>query len=189
VFVCVLAVIDGIAGIGVIDRSYAESGDPAKAEIEKSFSSNGVRADQDVMYRSPDGFVVLVPAGYEYTALTSGPMRLVAKRKTDVLAVGKISASSGLEVFVPEVRKHLAKQLPTHTFSDPVPVRVNNVDAMRLESQYVQDGVLRNDVMVFFKPTTDVFELVLTCPRDSLDAHAAEYNKVIGSFRVTQPPR
>jgi hypothetical protein len=156
---------------------------PTANELKKAFTSNNSFAKEDILYQSPDGYSIIIPAGYSYTAQSLGMLRLTAKKGDSVFFLMKTQSSDPLEKIMKDSQNYLKNQNSTYIFSETTPIKLNDIAGLRTDVQVIKNNTPANGVFVIFKKDDGVYVLQFACLKESFEAMRAEFEKVINSFR------
>ena len=103
---------------------------------------NDSLAGQDHIFKSPDRYTLVVPAGYAYTTLSSGAMSMTAvkKRSKSAIIVAKYKTDDDLESLVQGTIEVLKRKNPTYAFPSESPVSIGDKEAIEGDVDVEKEG-------------------------------------------------
>ena len=184
---CVM-MLSSIVQIGNAYRNDKESRVPTKDELQKVIAANNTLVDQDFVYDSPDGYSVMVPAGYAYTTFPSGAISMTAVRKESTgqsaILVAKQLSSEELESLVLKTIDVLKHKNSTYVFSRSSEVPLGDKKAIRVDLDVQKEGVPIKGILIFAKTGSTCFEIMMTCPASDYGEESPSFEKVIQSSKI-----
>ncbi len=72
--VCCFLLLYSLIGSTNAYRKYVQGRPPTRGELQKAMAANNTFVTQDAVFTSPDGYTLVLPAGYAYTTYSSGPI-------------------------------------------------------------------------------------------------------------------
>jgi len=187
---CSFLVLYSIIGIIHGYRNYTQGRLPTKGELKKAIAANSTLVDQDFVFNSPDGYTLVVPAGYTYTTFSSGDISMVAVKKQSqsstqsAILVGRQQSSEELEGLIKETMKLLKNKNSTYAFSSESPLSISGKKAIRINVDVEKEGVPVKGIYVFTKTGNTIFEIMMSCPASVYSQESIEFEKVIRSFKL-----
>ena len=185
-FMVLYAIIEGINAY----RDYAQGRPPIKGELQKAIAANNNLVTQDFAYNSPDGYTLVVPAGYAYTTFPSGALSLIAIKKLSqsstqsAIVVSRQQGRDDLETLTEEIIKVLKKKNSTYAFSSESQLSISDKKAIRVNVEVEKEGTLIKGIYVFTKTGNYIFSIMMSCPASIFPQESGEFEKVINSFRL-----
>ena len=155
-------------------------------ELENSLSSSGSIASDELLFKSPDGYQILIPKGLTYTG-SKGIVSLMAMNRDSqkpffTLVVMKQSSIQSVDSLVKELILTGAKANPpkTYVFEE----NGKNTDQRRgyIEGSK-QWGFDKNGVIIS-TAWKSIYRVAISTPKDNFEREQAEIEKVLGSFKV-----
>ncbi|UOD35199.1 hypothetical protein DSN97_02345 [Deferribacteraceae bacterium V6Fe1] len=159
----------GLAANQLYDYYKSTPSEPEKV----SFETQSILADNDTLYESTHGYVILIPKGYRYLAAVDPTASIYAEKKSDdkknsnTITVSIIKAKGSLNEMMPDLTKKLKEKyssfnyLETTNHSQDKLLRFTfklnedkNYGVMRF---VVKDGLLYNLTAIAKNPPTDSF--------------------------------
>ncbi len=179
-----------IIGIINVYRNYAQSRPHTKEELQKSIIANNTLVDRDFIFNSPDGYTLVVPAGYAYTTFPSGAMSLIAIKKQtqsstrSAIVVARQQGRDELDSLTEGIIKALKRKNSTYTFSSESQLSISGIKAIRVNVEVEKQGTLIKGIYVFTKTGNYIFSIMMSCPASLYPQESGEFEKVINSFRL-----
>lgn len=154
-------------------------------QYEMARSANQTLVTTDTVYESPDGFSILIPAGYKYSAIESGPFTVFASKPPCNLEGTKHRWRFGNlgKMFAVSI-DGLQKQYNNISFNTPVDIELGSVKGIRAD--YIMtfpDGVVHG-IFIWFKINSTLYQFVFTCPEHFIESYSFEYERMLGSLIV-----
>jgi hypothetical protein len=186
------------AGIQIVIAAFESRGSDTavsyKAElrrkVDNAISEKGIVAQQDRVLESADGFRILIPRGYTYSKPPNTPFSLVAMYRADTIAtpaitVMVVSSNANKEDFLRELKTLLQKQNSTTAFGEAVVLGNDATAVTRVSVTSVREQtvVVRSNLLIASRNGKHYVANIGTT-QELYGAHAAELEKVIGSFRL-----
>ena len=180
-FIMLYAIIEIINAYG----KYTEGRVPTKAELQQAIAANNTLVDQDFVFNSPDGYTLIVPAGYAYTAFSSGAMSMTAvkKQSQSTIIVARYQTSEGLESLVKETIEVLKRKNPTYAFPSESPISIGDKEAVKVDVDVEKEGIPIKGILIFAHAGNNTFEVMMSCPAGIFSQESTEFEKVIQSLR------
>ena len=99
---------------------------------------------EDFLYKSPDGFSLIIPSGYKYTEFTSGPYSLCAIRKVSNASISMSVFDFGydLDDLVEKIPNKLKSTNDTYKFSPAFEIDVGANKCLRIDYTKRSKGTL-----------------------------------------------
>jgi hypothetical protein len=181
---CCFMVLYAIIGSLNTYRSYAQGRPPTKGELQKAIAAHNTLVDHDFVYNSPDGYTVLVPAGYAYTTFSSGAISMTAVKKQpqSAIVVARYQASNDLGSLIKETIKVLKSKNPTYAFSSESPVSIGDKEAIKVDIDVEKEGIPIKGILIFAQAGNNTFQIMMSCPASVYTHESTEFEKVIQSF-------
>ncbi|HEY0781117.1 MAG TPA: hypothetical protein VGE98_01580, partial [Thermoanaerobaculia bacterium] len=106
---------------------------------------------KDVLFASPDGYHILIPAGFKY--FTSGPsqMSLAAVHEGSSVAVFKIDADQALDAFVKQTEKALQATNASYRFEPAAAIQSGTAAGRRVAIAVEKDGKKYAGTLLLFQ--------------------------------------
>ena len=189
IVVCSFVMLYSIIAIARSYRNYNQGRLLTKAELQNAIAANNIPINQDFVFNSPDGYTLVVPAGYAYTTFSSGTISMVAVKKQSqsstqsAILVGRQQSSEELEGLIEETIKVLKKKNPTYAFSLESPLSIGDKRAIRINVDVEKEGIPVKGIYVFTKSRNNIFEIMMTCPASLFPQESVEFEKVIRSLK------
>jgi hypothetical protein len=123
IVVCLLMMLSSLIGIINAHRSHAQGRPPTKGELQQAIAAHNTLVDHDFVYNSPDGYSLIVPAGYAYTTFSSGAISMTAIKKQpqsstqSAIIVARQQGREELESLLKDTIKTLQSRNSTYAFS------------------------------------------------------------------------
>ncbi len=159
---------------------------PTINELANSLSSSGSIASDEVLYKSPDGYQIVIPKGLTYTR-SEGVVSLIAMNKNSpktslTLVVLKQPSTQPVDSLVKELIAIGAKANPpkTYVFEE----NGKNSDQRRGYIEGSSNGVLIKTALLLAQHGKSIYRVAISTPKDNFDREQAEIEKVLGSFKV-----
>ena len=108
-FVCGFLLFYSIFDLVVAYRDYPGSRLPSSIELKKTMVSEGTILTENVIYSSPDGYQILIPAGYTYIKGQSGGLSVSAAKEGAALVIAKMSDPNPLDELGSDIIETLKK--------------------------------------------------------------------------------
>ena len=179
---CWFMVIYSLFGLTKSYQTFVKMHFPTKAEIDRAITYNGKIVKKEMLYKSPDGYTVLIPEGYAYSTHPSGAMSLVARKGDSIIVVMMFPSTDTLEKLMQDSCNHLNKKGQTRSFSKPLPVKINDNNGLRIDIEAKKQNMRIHSICLFFKKGNMAYQLQLICPQELFTTIKEEYEKVINSF-------
>ncbi len=190
VVVCSLMMLYPIIGITNAYRNYTQGRPTTKGELQEAIAANNTLVNQDFVYNSPDGYTLVVPAGYAYTTFSSGAISLAALKKQpqsstqSAIAVAKQQGSEELESLVEKITRALKNKNSTYAFSSETALSIGEKKAIKVDVDVEKEGIPIKGIFVFAKAGNSVFSLMMSCPASLFSQESPAFERVIGSLRL-----
>ncbi len=190
IVVCCFMVLYSLIGITRAYRNYAQGRPPTQAELQKAMAANSTLVDHDVVFTSPDGYTLVLPAGYAYTTYSSGALSLTAVKKhsqssaQSAIVVARQQSNEELDSLITETLKVLKGKNSTYAFSSESEVSISDKQAIKVDVDVAKEGIPIKGIFVFTKAGNTIFEIMMSCPASLFSQESAEFEKVIRSFRL-----
>jgi hypothetical protein len=187
---CSFMMLYSIIGITHAYREYTQGRLPRKEELQKEIAAHNTLVDQDFVFNSPDGYTLVVPAGYAYTTFSSGAISMTAVKKQpqsstqSAIVVARQQGSEGLESLVKDTMKILKSKNSTYAFSLESPLSISDKKAIRVNVDVEKEGVPIKGIFLFTRAGSNVFQIMMSCPASLFSQESAEFEKVIRSLRL-----
>jgi hypothetical protein len=159
---------------------------PSTNELENSLNNSGSIASDEVLYKSPDGYQILIPRGLTYTG-SKGVVSLIAMNRNSpktslTLVVMKQSSTQPVDGLVKELVLAGAKANPpkTYVFEE----NGKNTDQRRGYIEGSNNGVLIKTALLLAQHGTSIYRVAISTPKDNFEREQEEIEKVLGSFKV-----
>jgi len=159
---------------------------PSTTELADSLSNSGTVASDDFLYKSPDGYQILIPKGLTYTG-SKGVVSLLAMDRNSpktslTLVVMKKSSMQPVDSLVKEIIQAGAKANPpkTYVFEE----NGKNTDQRRGYIEDSNNGVLIKTTLLLAQHGTSIYRVAISTTKDNFEREQAEIEKVLGSFKV-----
>jgi hypothetical protein len=165
-------------------RDYSSGRVPTSQKLKKTIQSEGTVLSEDVTYSSPDGYEILIPAGYKYVQGLSKSLSLSAAREGAALLIAKISDPKPLDKLGSDIIEGLKKRDSTSKLLSHQASSLEDNDALRLDWELVRKGVPVKIIMVMVKRGRTLFQLTLSCPKTFSKQTNPEFQRIIKSFTV-----
>lgn len=167
-------------------HQYAAQKIPTSNELANSLSSSGSIASDELLYKSPDGYQILIPKGLTYTG-SKGVVSLIAMNRNSqknsfTLVVMKQSSTQPVDSLVKELILTGAKANPpkTYVFEE----NGKNADQRRGYIEGSNNGVLIKTALLLAQHGKSIYRVAISTPKDNFEREQAEIEKVLGSFKV-----
>jgi hypothetical protein len=178
--------------IGIINgyRNYAQGKSPTKGELQTAIAANNTLVDQDFVFNSPDGYTLVVPAGYAYTTFSSGAISMIAIKKQSqsstqaAMVVSRQQGTEELEGLIKETIKLLKRKNSTYTFSSESQLSISDKKAIKVNVDVEKEGTPIKGIYLFTKAGNNIFSIMMSCPASLFSQESAEFEKVIQSLRL-----
>jgi hypothetical protein len=166
--------------------NYSAQRIPSKSEIENSLSMRGTFAQKEFLYKSPDGYQVLIPAGITYTS-SNGAISLIGTRKDQPntsfsLMIMRQSSSQDLDSLVKDLIQVGMKSSPPKKY---IFDEGNNDQGQRrgfVETS--NNGILSKAAIVIAKHGKSTYQVMVSTPISNFEPTRAEIERVLNSFKV-----
>jgi len=184
---CVM-MLSSIVQIGNAYRNDKESRVPTKDELQKAIAANNTLVDQDFVYDSPDGYSVMVPAGYAYTTFPSGAISMTAVRKESTgqsaILVARQQSNEELESLVTKTINALKTKNSTYSFSPASEVPLGDKKGIKVDLDVEKEGIPIKGIFIFAKTGNTCFEIMMSCPASIYSQESPAFERVIQSSRI-----
>lgn len=190
VVVCCFLLLNSIIGITHAYRNYTQGKPPTREDLQKAMAANNTLVKQDFVFTSPDGYTLVLPAGYAYTTYASGAISLTAVKKhpqaseQSAIVVARQQGNEELEPLIRNTLKSLKGKNSTYAFSPESPFSISGKEAVRVTLDVEKAGVPIKGILIFARAGSTIFEVMMSCPARLFSQESAEFEKVIGSFRL-----
>jgi len=187
IVVCSFMILYSIIGI---TRNYSQGRLRTKADLQKGIAANSTLVDQDFVFNSPDGYTLVVPAGYAYTTFSSGAISMIAVKKQSqtsaqsAIIVSRQQGSEELESLIKDTIKLLKKKNSTYAFSSESPLSISGKKAIRVNVDVEKEGISVKGIYIFTKAGNNIFAIMMSCPASLYSQELGEFEKVIRSLRL-----
>jgi hypothetical protein len=181
---CSFIVLYAIIEVINAGRNYTEGRVPTKGEIQQAIAANNTLVDQDLIFKSPDGYTLVVPAGCAYTTFSSGAMSMTAvkKQSNSAIIVARYQTSEGLERLVEETIEVLKRKNLTYAFPSESPVSIGDKEAIKVDVDVEKEGIPIKGILIFAHAGNSTFEVMMSCPASVFSQESMEFEKVIQSL-------
>jgi hypothetical protein len=159
---------------------------PSRNELENTLSSNGSVASKEFLYKSPDGYQVLIPEGLTYTTSKSAISLIATNRNQPntfiTLLIMKQSSSQDIDSLVKDLVQIGVKSSPPKKY-----VFDENSDDSDRRRGYVEalnNGVLIKATILIAKHGMSTYQVMVSTPKNNFERAEAEIEKVLSSFKV-----
>lgn len=100
-------------------------GIPSKEEIQEKIIANNILVEEDFKFNSPDGFSLIIPAGYAYMVLPSGAISLTAikEQAQSAIVVAVFNGNDPLEKTLNETLELLKNKNNTYNFNPATEIK------------------------------------------------------------------
>jgi len=190
-WVIVASCVMMLGSIVQISNAYRNNGEtrvPTKGELQEAIAAHNTLVDQDFVYDSPEGYSVMVPAGYAYTTFPSGAVSMTAVKKQSsgqsAILVAKQQSNEELESLVTKTVDVLKNKNSTYAFSPSSEVLLGDKKAIRVDLDVEKQGVPIKGTFLFAKTGNTCFEIMMSCPASDYLQESAAFEKVIQSSRI-----
>lgn len=165
-------------------RNYAQGRIPTKRELQQAIAADNTHVDQDFVFNSPDGYTLVVPAGYAYTTFSSGAMSMTAvkKQSQSAIIVARYRTSEDLESLVKETIEVLKGKNPTYAFPSESPVSIGDKEAIKVDVRVEKEGIPIKGILIFAQAGSNTFEVMMSCPASVYSEESTEFEKVARSL-------
>jgi hypothetical protein len=190
IVVCSFMMLYSIIGVINAYRNYAQSRPPTKEDLQKSIAANSILVNQDFVFNAPDGYTMVVPAGYAYTAFSSGAISMIALKKQaqsstqSAIVVSRQQGSEELEGLIKDTIKLLKRKNSTYAFSSESQITISDRKAIKVYVEVEKEGTPLRGIYIFTKAETNIFSIMMTCPASLFSQESGEFEKVIRSLRL-----
>ncbi|HXZ44643.1 MAG TPA: hypothetical protein VEH53_07415 [archaeon] len=188
--VCGFLLLYSLIGIINAYRKYIQGRPPTRGELQEAMAANNALVTQDVVFTSPDGYTLVLPAGYAYTTYSSGPISLTAIKKhsqasaQSAIVVARQQGRGELASLIHETLQALKGKNSTYAFSSEASFSIGEKKAMRVTVDVEKEGVPVKGIFVFTKAGTTIYEFMMSCPASLFSQEFSEFEKVIRSVRL-----
>ena len=164
-------------------QAYSSTRTPSVNEAKRALATHQSIVKEDMLYHSPDGYTLLIPAGYSYTTFDSGGVSLLGVNKTTALMIKRLSSLDNLDKVMQDLKDYVKETYQSYTASSSVAFTINGIDALRSEIQYTDPakGPMTSTVVFFKKNNGYMVDLV--CNKDLFDSEKDEFERIINSFK------
>ncbi len=167
-------------------RQYAEQRIPSRNELENTLNSNGSIASKNFIYKSSDGYEILIPEGLTYAG-PKNAISLIAMNNNQSstslsLIVMKLSSSQDLDSLVKDLIHIGSKANPPKKYSFE---EINNNSEQR--KGYVEasnNGILIKAAILLVRHGTSTYQVTISTLKDNFERSESEINTVLSSFKV-----
>ncbi len=187
--VCGFLLLYSLLGMTNAYRKYVQGRPPTKGQLQTAMATNSTLVTQDSVFTSPDGYSLVLPAGYAYTTYSSGPISLTAIKKhsqasaQSAIVVARQQGREELASLIHETLQALKSKNSTYAFSSESSFSIGEKEAMRVTVDVEKEGVPVKGIFLFAKAGTTIFSVMMSCPASLFSQEAAEFEKVIQSVR------
>ena len=142
-------------------------------------------ATTNTIYKSPDGFSILIPAGYQYAPINSEHFTIFASKPPCNLEGTKHRWRFGnLNKMFAAGIDTLRKKHKNILFGTPVDIDLGSVTGIRTDySMSFPDRVVRGSC-IWFKIGSTLYQFVFTCPDQIDEGIRVESERMLGSLNV-----
>ncbi len=167
-------------------HQYAAQKIPTINELANSLSNSGSIASDELLYKSPDGYQILIPKGLTYTG-SKGLVSLMAMNRDSqkpffTLAVMKQSTRQPVDSLVKELIQAGAKANPPKKYV--FEKNGKNIDQRRGSIEDTHNGVLIKTALLLVQHGNSIYRVAISTPKDNFEREQEEIEKVLGSFKV-----
>ena len=190
IVVCFLMVLCSIIEVANAYRTNAQGRIPTKGELQEAIAANNTLVNQDFVYNSPDGYSLVVPAGYAYTTFSSGGISMTAvKRQSQssgqsAIVVARQQGSKELEILVEEITRVLKDKNSTYAFSPQSQLSIGEKKAIKVDVDVEKEGIPIKGMFLFAKAGNNCLAIMMSCPASLFSQESPAFEKVIGSLRL-----
>ncbi len=188
--VCCFLLLYSLIGITNAYRKYVQGRPPTKAELQKAMAANSTLVDQDVVFNSPSGYTLVLPAGYAYTTYSSGAISLTAVKRhsqssaQSAIVVARQQSNEELGSLIQDTLKVLKSKNSTYAFSAESQLSISDKQAIRVDVDVEKEGIPIKGIFIFTKAGNSIFEFMLSCPASLFSQESAEFEKIIRSLSL-----
>ena len=175
-----------LAGNAVYKGVYQAAMQKIPSELNNSLNSTGSIASDEVLYKSPDGYQIVIPKGLTYTG-PQGVVSLIAMNKDSqkalyTLVVMKQSSTQQVDSIVKELIQTGAKATPpkNYVFEE----NSKNAGQRRGFVEDSKDGTVIKTAILLVQHDKSVYRVAISTPKDNFDREHVEIEKVLESFKV-----
>ena len=165
-------------------REYSSSRLPTSEKLKETILSDGVILSEDVTYASPDGYQILIPAGYRYVKGEPGAISLSATKEGAALLVTKMTDPKPLDELGTKIVEELKGRASESKLQSRRDISLKGADALRLDWELVRKGIPVNVIMILAKQGRSLFYLTISCPGEFSGRSGPEFDRIIDSFMI-----
>jgi hypothetical protein len=169
-------------------RDYAKKRFPSPESLLEKFSSNGIVADKKIIYRSPDGYCVLIPQGYEYITMNNSvslaTRKNVSENEYAGMIICKLDWNGSCTELAEETLKSIKGKNPHYSFGGKSMRDFGKYKGVSYEIDIVKNGLPCKELIAFCKQGACVYQIVLFCTQDSFGLCKGEFEEILDSFRL-----
>jgi hypothetical protein len=156
------------------------------SELNTSLRNSGSIASDELLYKSPDGYQIVIPQGLTYTE-SRGVVSLLAmnrnnQKKFFTLVVMKQSSTQPVDSLVKELVQAGAKASPPkkYVFEE----KNKNADQRRGYIEDSKNGIVIKTTLLLVPHETSIYRVAISTLKDDFEQERAKIEKVLGSFKV-----
>ncbi len=159
---------------------------PSNNELANALS-NGSIASDELLFKSPDGYQILIPKGLTYASSSSVVSLIATNRNSDqktsfTIVVMKQALVKDVDSLVKDLIQIGAKADPPKTYV--FEGKGKNTDQRRGYLETSKNGVLMRTDLLLVQQEKSMYRVAISIPKDNFEREQAEIEKVLGSFKV-----
>jgi len=155
----------------------------SQEELVQMVLDSDVLAEDDLLFKSPHGYTILVPAGFKYSHHESGALSMSAIKEGATLTVVRYEHTGSLESLSSQIRDKSTRDEPQFEFTDQQTVAVGGIPAIRLEYLYRGDTVVQGSTLLIKKGNV-CFEVSCACSADRYEESRAHFEAIFDSLTL-----
>ena len=198
-WVLVLLGIGFLASSAHVTLNYLAKVREAEAEtaqlrkkVMSSVDQGGTVSAQDTVFASPDGYWILIPAGYTYSKPAGTPFSMIAIKnatsiQTPAMSVMTLASNATNDEFSDQIRKGMVQKNSSTKFTEPVKIRNGTTDLDRVEMTSTRDGGHIKGIVLFATKSGKNYAVILGTKEDMYAAAKPEFERIASSFTFDKP--
>ncbi len=186
VIISCFLLIYSIIGFTKAYQEHADQRLPSREELQEEIIANNTLVEEDFAYTSPDGFSIIIPAGYAYTVFPSGAISMTAVKEASQsgIVVAVYKGNDKLEKTLNATLELLKDKNNTYTFSPASDMKIGRDKAIRVNLEVTKQGMPIQGCFIFSKSGNRFFQFMMSCPSSIYSEESSTYEKVISSLKL-----
>lgn len=182
--VCVVLMV--YSGLGLISAhmKYKQTRVPDNRDILNAIREKGVVASADTIHTSRHGYEVLVPAGFRFAEIESGPVSLVATKDQISMLVALHKDTASIGKIVSDTKENLLSHDSAYQFSEQKKRIISGRRGTVVEYTVSKDIQKKGLLVLIKKNKNAYFQIILSAPENGFPSQRLKFENIIKSFNV-----